>query len=426
MTGAEFTGIRDVPLSELTRFPGNARRGDVAAIRESVRRNGQYRALVVRDTGSDLVILAGNHTFDALQGDGYAAARCEILRCDDATARRINLADNRTAELGDYDNDALVELLSYLEEDYEGTGWTAEDVEALLTPPDELPPGNGDPDDVPDAPPDPVSKPGDIYALGSHRLLVGDATDMAAVEAMMDGDRADCMWTDPPYGVNYNDFATPEKAKAARRRTDGLRVSNDQTTDVPDLLAGAFAVATVTLKPGAAVYVAYPPGPDGMLFWDAFRGAGWLHRQNLVWVKNALVLGRSDYHYRHEPILYGFTDSGEGRLGRGGERWHGDDSQTTVFEVGKPSRSEQHPTMKPVALITAMIGNSLPKRGIVYDPFGGSGSTLMAAHQLGCRARLVELDCRYADVIVRRWIDFTGIKPERILEDGTTEPVSFT
>lgn len=139
---AEFTGIRDIPLAQLTRFPGNARYGNVAAIRQSLKRNGQYRALIVRDTGNALVILAGNHTYDALRANGHRTGRCEVLTCDDQTARRINLADNRTAELGGTDQDALAELLSYLDGDYEGTGYTAEEVERLISVPDFAPADN--------------------------------------------------------------------------------------------------------------------------------------------------------------------------------------------------------------------------------------------------------------------------------------------
>jgi ParB-like chromosome segregation protein Spo0J len=143
---AEFTGIRDIPLGQLTRFPGNARYGNVPAIRQSLKRNGQYRALIVRDTGNALVILAGNHTYDALRANGARTGRCEVLTCDDQTARRINLADNRTAELGGTDLDALAELLSYLDGDYLGTGYTESEVERLINP--ELPPSFGEYDET--------------------------------------------------------------------------------------------------------------------------------------------------------------------------------------------------------------------------------------------------------------------------------------
>jgi len=254
-----------------------------------------------------------------------------------------------------------------------------------------------------------------VWLPGRHRVLCGDATDMAAVEDMLAGDRCNCMWTDPPYGVAY-----------VGKTREALTIKNDANVDaLPDLLAGAWAVATAALQPGASVYIAYPD-IYRLIFEGSLNAAGWQFRQNLVWVKDVMVLGHADYHYRHEPILYGFTAGGEGRLGRGGDRWYGDNAQTTVFEVPKPSRSADHPTMKPVELITAMLGNSCPPNGLVYDPFGGSGSTLIAAHQLGMSARLVELDPVYVDVICRRFQEHTGTTPERLQPGGATEPVDFT
>ncbi|MFD5451214.1 DNA methyltransferase [Streptomyces sp. NPDC127100] len=396
-----YLGTREIPFDQLERFEGNARRGDVDAIRGSLRRHGQYRSLVVRSVGDDrFVILAGNHTHDALRAEGYTTARCEVIECDDDQARRINLADNRLAELGTYDQEALVELLSFLDGDLDGTGYSAEDVSALLGT-DEEPAALTDPDDIPDAPADPHSHVGDVWILGRHRLLVGDSTDVAAVEEMLDGDRCDAMWTDPPYGVDY-----------VGKTKDALTIQNDGATDLPELLAGAFAVATVALKPGAPVYVAHADTAR-IVFETAMTDAGWLVRQNLIWAKDTMVLGRSDYHYRHEPILYGFTDApaGSGRLGRGGDRWYGDNTATTVFEVPKPARNAEHPTSKPVDLITAGLRNSCPPDGTVYEPFGGSGSTLMAAHITGRSARVVELDPRYADVICRRYQEHTGELP---------------
>jgi site-specific DNA-methyltransferase (adenine-specific) len=236
--------------------------------------------------------------------------------------------------------------------------------------------------------------------LGPHRVLCGDSTDITAVEAMLDGDRCHIMWTDPPYGVDY-----VGKTKQA------LTIRNDGAGDLPELLAGAFAVATAALRSGAPVYVCHAPGPLATTFAEAFTTAGWSLRQNLVWVKDIMVLGHSDYHYRHEPILYGFTPGGEGRRGRGGDAWFGDNAQTSVLEVPKPPRSGDHPTMKPVELITRCLANSCPPRGLVFEPFGGSGSTLIAAHQHGAQARVVELDPRYADVICRRYQEHTGTLP---------------
>jgi DNA modification methylase len=416
-----WIATRDLPAATLKRFPGNPRRGDVAAIRESVRRHGQYRAIVVRDPGDGPVILAGNHTCDALQAEGYETARCEIIECTDDEARRINAADNRLGELPDpatgerYDRQALADLLEALDGDYEGTGWEAEDLAALLTETEQLPPGGpGGGDDPPPPPEDPVSAPGDLWVIGPHRLYVGDCTDMTAVETMLAGDQADCMWTDPPYGVEYTG-----------KTNDAFTIRNDGPGDLPALLAGAWAVATAALKPGAPVYIAHPPGPLSWEFAAAFKAAGWQFRQNLVWVKDTMVLGHSDYHYRHEPILYGFTAGGEGRRGRGAEGWYGDNAQTSVFEIPKPGRNGDHPTMKPPELVQRCLANSCPPRGPAYDPFGGSGTTLVAAHRLRRRAAACELDPRYADVILRRLQAEAGVVPERLEPDGSRVPVSF-
>lgn len=407
-----YRETRDVPTSALTRYPGNARRGNVEQIRASIRRHGQYRSLVVRDTGEEYVILAGNHTFDAVQAEGHANVRIELITCDDDEAARINLADNRLAELGDYDDRALADLLESLQGDYDGTGYDDEDLAALLADVQELPAALNDPDEVPETPAEPFSKPGDLWQLGPHRLLCGDSTDVAAVETMLNGDRCDCMWTDPPYGVSY-----------VGKTANALTIQNDGEADLAELLAGAFAVATAALKPGAPVYIAHPPGALSLAFRLAFDNAGWSFRQGLVWVKNTIVLGRSDYHYKHEPILYGFTAGGEGRRGRGGDAWYGDNAQSTVFEVPKPARNADHPTMKPVELVAMALRNSCPPGGLAYEPFGGSGTTLLAAHNTGRIARVNELDPRYVDVICRRYQQHTGTLP---VLTSTGEPHDFT
>lgn len=191
---------------------------------------------------------------------------------------------------------------------------------------------------------------------------------------------------------------------------DALTIQNDGAGGLAVLLRSAFEVVNAVCRGGAPVYVAHAD-TERVTFESSMRDAGLSVRQNLVWVKNSMVMGRSDFHYKHEPILYGFTSGGSGRLGRGGPRWFGGNSQTTVFECDRPSRSSEHPTMKPVALIDAMLNNSLPAGGVVFDPFAGSGSTLIAAHNRGGRAVVAELDPRYADVILRRYEAHTGEVP---------------
>lgn len=215
----------------------------------------------------------------------------------------------------------------------------------------------------------------------------------------MAGGQADCMWTDPPYGVSY-----------VGKTADALTIENDGADDFEQILRGAFAAVTPALKPGAAIYVAAPAGRQSVAFGVEFINAGWRLHQGLSWVKNTMVLGHSDYHYAHEIIFYGYTQGG-GRRGRGGEGWYGDNSQTSVLNFDKPSRSEEHPTMKPVALVAYCLENSSKPGQTILDPFGGSGTTLIAAHQTGRHARLVELDPRYCDVICRRYQQATGDKP---------------
>lgn len=438
--------VEYMPLATIAKAPRNPKQHDEAGIRRSVDRFGVAELPLLDERTGRLVAgherlddLTARHTAGEDPPDGVVVAAdgtwtVPVVRGwssrSDVEAEAYLLASNRLTINGGWDDDGVNEILADLarvDPDLAlATGWGEDELEALLagSDADGVGPLGSDPGPMP-PPPDPVTTLGDLWLLGAHRLLCGDATDMAAVEAMLAGDRADCMWTDPPYGVAIVG-GSHALSPAERLARGGKTIQNDASADdLPNLLAGAWAVATAALRPGAPVYIAHPDSYRA-IFEQAMRDAGWLFRQNLIWVKDVLVLGRSDYHYRHEPILYGFTGGGDGRLGRGGERWYGDNAQTTVFEVPKPSRSEVHPTMKPVELITRMLTNSCPPGGLVYEPFGGSGSTLVAAHQLGMRAAVVELDPRYCDVICRRFQEYTGTVPARLLPDGSTVPHDFT
>lgn len=399
------------PITEFRLLEGNPRRGDVAACKRSLKRFGQRKPIVVRDDGT---VEAGNTTLKAALELGWTEIAVAAFGDDDATAKAFALADNRTSELGSFDMAALaamaVEVQAADPELLEAASYSEADLNALLAG-QRVPEKRTDPDAVPDAPAEPVTTAGDVWLLGPHRLLCGDATDMAAVEAMLAGDRCDCMWTDPPYGVEY-----------VGKTKNALTIRNDGADDLPGLLAGAYAVATAALRPGAAVYIAHPPGALFMVFAQAFFNAGWKFHEGLVWVKDTMVLGHSDYHFKHEPVMFGYT-AGEGRRGRGGAGWYGDHSQTSVFAIPRPSRSEDHPTMKPVELISRHLANSCPPGGSVLDLFGGSGSTLIAAHGANQVARLAELDPVYCDVICRRYQEHAGTKP--VLE-STGQPHDFT
>lgn len=404
-----------VPVGELESFPGNARVHAEAVLAESAQTNGQYRSIVARRHNGGLQILAGHGTRAAFAAIGTETVRVEVIECDDDEAARIVLVDNRGNDLAGYDERALLDLLKTAQPDLTGTGFDQAAFDALVA---ELYEAERltDPDDAPPVPAAPRSVPGDVWLLGEHRLVCGDATDEVAAKTVLAGVLADCMWTDPPYGVEY-----------VGGTKDKLTIKNDSAAGLPGLLAGAFAVATGALAPGAPVYVAHPAVPLDALFRTAFVEAGWLRRGDLVWVKDRWVLGRTDYHYGHEPILYGFTPGATGKLGRaggtaGGSRWYGENAQSSVLTVDRPTASKLHPTMKPVELIVRCLNNSVRPGGIVYDPFGGSGSTLVAAHLTGRKARLIELDPGYVDVIATRWQTLTGVVP--ILE-SSGEAVDF-
>jgi DNA modification methylase len=263
-----------------------------------------------------------------------------------------------------------------------------------------------DPDEVPGLPTDQSVLHGELYALGDHRLLCGDSTDATDVARATGGLSADLLWTDPPYGVAYQTKLSPDEAVARHRRTDGLEVANDTPEVLAALLGSAFGLAP--LRPGGSFYVASPSSGDSLpVFYSALAGAGMPVRQQLVWAKDVFVMGRHDYHYRHEPILYGWKD-GEAHRFLGGR------DQDSVWEIPRPRRSDEHPTMKPVELVARALRNSSRPSDIVYEPFAGSGTTLIAAEQLGRRCLAIELDPRYAQATIERWETFTGRQAERV------------
>lgn len=312
------------------------------------------------------------------------------------TEMAANVAANRIS--GDWNFKSLKELLSELNDgefDLTLTGFTEEELGKLIAYESSGPVENEG--DVPSLPEVAKTKPGDLYVLGGHRVLCGDATSVANVARVVGPNKANMMWTDPPYGVDYTG-----KTKKA------LKIENDLSSGLGSLLADAFTAADAeALEDGAGIYIAHPAGALSLVFGDAIRGQEWRLHETLVWVKDTMVLGHSDYHYRHEPIFLCYK-AGGGRRGRGGAGWYGPNNATSVLEYPKPSRSEEHPTMKPVALVEECIKNSSGVGGVVYDPFLGSGSTLIAAEQAGRTCVGLELSPAYCDVIVQRWEKLTG------------------
>lgn len=399
------------PTAELRLYHRNPRVGNVDRIKQSLTVNTQYKPICVNvgtHTGRPLEVLAGNHTVKAARDLGWETIAAVTVDVDDDQAVRIVAADNRTSDLGTYDDRLLLELLADLD-DLDGTGYDPADIAALekALQPEEIPPALNDPDDVPITPKDAVTKSGDLWNLGPHRLAVGDSTDTGVWDLLLNGDLTDMVWTDPPYGVAY-----------VGKTADALTIDNDRldATALADFLRASLGITLTHTTSGAGWYVSSPPGELALTFGTILTELGVL-RQMLIWVKDHFVMGHSDYHYRHEPVFYGWTP---------GAAHHPvpDRTQDTVFEVDRPKRSKEHPTMKPVELITRHIENSTDQGQLVVDPFAGSGSTLIACHGTNRRAALIELDPRYADVICRRYQEHTGVTPTRdgVPHDFTQQP----
>lgn len=236
-------------------------------------------------------------------------------------------------------------------------------------------------------------KRGDIWQLGEHRLMCGDSTVIYDVEKLMNGELADLLITDPPYNVNYEG-----------KTKDRLKIENDKMSDSTfrEFLRDAFVCANTVMKPGAVFYI-WHADSEGYNFRGACKDVNWQVRQCIIWNKNVMVMGRQDYQWKHEPCLYGWKD-GASHL------WASDRKQTTVIDFNKPQRNGEHPTMKPVGLFDYQIKNNTKGSDIVLDLFGGSGTTLIACEQDGRKARLMELDPHYCDVIIQRWENLTGHK----------------
>lgn len=417
--------ITDAALAALGR--SMARYGDLSGIifnRRSGQLIGAHQRLQHFDPAAGIVI---QERFDPPTPTGTVAVGYVVradgerwgyrmVDVDPTTAREMTLAAN--AHAGEWDEELLRVYLAQLQAagvDLTTVGFTDAEVANLLTIPaiDEV-----DPIARPAAP---TSVSGQVYQLGPHRLLCADATDPATLTTLFAGDTspAAVLWTDPPYGVDYVGGTAAQKT-----------IANDQPDGLDALLRAVFAACVPHLEPDARFYIAGPSGPLGTVFRQALVDVGWRFHQELVWVKDAFVLGRSDHHFQHESVLTGLLGSTAayatdhqylaygwvgrprgGRPGRGrhpSSKWYGSNRESTVFHVARPRRSEEHPTMKPPELIARHLRNSSRTGDLVLDPFAGSGSTLIAAHQLGRVARLVELDPAYCDVIRRRYEDLVA------------------
>lgn len=388
----ELNGL--IPYAKNSRTHSEAQ---VAQIAGSIKEFGfNNPVLIDEDNG----IIAGHGRVLAAQKLGLQAVPCiRLVHLSETQRRAYVIADNRLALNAGWDDSMLtLELQDLKAEDFnlDLLGFEADELNALLNPIKETE-GLTDEDAVPEVPEEPKTKPGDIYKLGRHRLMCGDSTSIDAVEKLMAGQLADILITDPPYNVAYEG-----KTKEA------LTIKNDEMSDEQfrQFLRDAFTAADMVMKAGAVFYI-WHADSEGYNFRGACKDTNWKVRQCLVWNKDTMVMGRQDYHWKHEPCLYGWKE-GAGHL------WAADRKQVTIIECKRPKRNDVHPTMKPVELIEYQLLNNTKGQDIVLDLFGGSGSTMIAAEKNGRTARLMELDPKYCDVIVKRWEDFTGQKAELV------------
>jgi len=337
----------------------------------------ELRPMVINQ---DNIVLGGNMRLKALKELGYKEVPDEwVKQAKDLTeeeTRRFIIADN--VGFGDHDWDML------------SNEWNAEELESWGL---DIPSFDSDKkleaeeDDFDTTPPEiPITVLGDLIEIGEHRLLCGDSTDSDQVAKLMNGEKADLMVTDPPYNVDYTG-----------KTKDALKIDNDKMSsgDFSDFLNGFFDCALVEMKAGSPIYV-FCPIEDGS-FLNSFLSSGFKLQSILVWVKNTIVLGRKDYQYKHEPILYGWKEGAA-------HKWYGEYDKSTIIECAKPPKNGEHPTMKPIELLETIMTNSSKIDDLVFDLFLGSGSTMVASHQLKRKCYGMELDPKYCDVIVNRMI----------------------
>lgn len=383
--------IEYLPIKDLKPYKRNARKhtdSDVATIVASIKEFGFADPIGV--WGKDNMIVEGHGRLMAAKKLGMDSV--PVIRLDhltDEQRRAYALAHNKTAEMSEWDVDFLgAELDDILNIDMSDFGFNLDNLDEIFPEivEDEIP------EDAPSR-----TKPGDIWALGDHRLAVGDSTDKEFVAKLMNGQKADLYITDPPYNVDYHGNAGT------------IKNDNMEDTKFRQFLGDAFKAADSVMRKGAVFYI-WHADSEGYNFRGACRDTGWQVRECLIWNKNSLVMGRSDYHYKHEPCLYGWKD-GASHL------WASDRKQCTVLDYDKPKHNDLHPTMKPVELFAYQISNNTHEGDSVLDSFSGSGTTIMACEQLGRKAYGLELDTHYADVILQRWENFTNKEAKLISRD---------
>jgi len=406
--------IEMIKVEELTPYAGNPRKNDkaVKAVAESIKNFGFKVPITIDKNG---VIVTGHTRLRAaikLKMKEVPVIRLDDLNDDQVKAFR--LVDNKVAEIAEWDIEALIKELNEIEMDLTSFGFeNQKGINDITEDEFEI-----------EIPKTPKAKYGEIYRLGEHRLICGDSTDQATLEKLLDMDMVDCLITDPPYNIDYESGAG--------------KIMNDHMGDSEfgEFLKKAFTAAAYVMKPGAAFYIWYSD-KEAVNFRAACEYANLEAKQTLIWNKNAFTLGRQDYQWKHEPCIYGWKrgashyfiddrtwqtvidepldiDKMKGQQAKDLLKLILEETQTSVINVDKPLRSDEHPTMKPLKLIGRHMLNSTRSKDAVLDPFGGSGTTLIVAEQLGRRCYMCELDPKFIDVIIKRWEDYTGLTAEKV------------
>ena len=438
--------VKNVPVTEIKPYEKNPRKNEKAVdkVVASIREFGFQQPIVVDGKGC---IIVGHTRFKAALKMGLETV--PVVYARNLTPQQVKayrIADNKTNEFAEWDWTLLADEfvdLSMLAYDTTNTAFSKEEINSIMTA--EVVEDGFDVDKAVKEIIQPKSKVGDVFLLGNHRLMCGDCLNLSNIDILMAGEKADMIFTDPPYNVNYEGGT-------------GLKIQNDAMSDEKfyNFLYDAYISMYSAVKEGGGIYVCHADS-EGLNFRKAFKQAGFDLKQCIIWVKNTFVMGRQDHHWQHEPILYGWKPGAS-------HKWYGgrkqttviqpsdgitinkldnkttqvtlvvglqkvvfnvgkyelldftDDTGTSIWNVEKPKKNGEHPTMKPLKLCAKAIRNSSLAGDIVLDLFGGSGSTLMAAEQLERKCYTMELDAVYCDVIVKRWEEFTGKRAYRVGE----------
>ena len=404
MTSQPKMEIREIRLSELHPASYNPRKklkkGDkeYEKIKQSLLKFGYVDPIIVN---KDLTVIGGHQRLTVLKDLDYETAKCVIVDLSKEDEKALNIALNKIT--GQWDDQLLADLLLDLQEsdfNFDLTGFEPPEIDDILSNVHDKDLSDDDFDVEEELKKPTFSKRGDIWQLGKHRVICGDSTKAETYEQLLGDKKANLVVTDPPYNVDVEETAG--------------KILNDNMPDSEfyQFLFDMFTQVEKHIESDASIYV-FHADTEGLNFRKAFKDAGFYLSGCCIWKKNSLVLGRSPYQWRHEPVLYGWRQKGK-------HQWFSDRKQTTIWEYDRPKSSKDHPTMKPIPLMAYPIQNSSMRGTIVLDPFLGSGSTLMAADQTGRVCYGIELDEKFVDVIVKRYIESTGNDNVTVLRDGQT------